>query len=114
MILPIISILALLVLSAIARWLTSDWLHPATVFCSLWACVCVLAILIAPENVTSASAPLWILLNCILVVAGGLGGTKCAGTTYGQRAKRRALGSSASPVMTSRWLRISAGVTFIL
>lgn len=65
-------------LAMVAKWLIGDWYHPAPLFCALWAVVCGVAIAVAPENITSASAPLWILLNSALVLAGGIIGTAFA------------------------------------
>jgi oligosaccharide repeat unit polymerase len=85
MILSILATFVLLALGAVAKLLTRDWFHPAPLFCMLWASVCGVAIAVAPENITSASGPLWILLNAALVVAGGVAGTAFACSTHHRR-----------------------------
>jgi len=59
MFLSIAATLAMLVLGAVSKFLTRDWFHPATVFSVFWGCACAVAIMVAPENVTSGSGSLW-------------------------------------------------------
>lgn len=83
----VLSILATIVMggvAAVAKGLTRDWLHPATVFTVLWACACGLPVLIAPGIITSGSGALWILLNAVIVTVGGVGGT-----AFANRGRRR-------------------------
>ena len=85
MILSILATIVLLALGAVAKLLTHDWFHPAPSFCVLWGSICGVAIAVAPENITSATGPLWILLNAALVVAGGVAGTAFACSTHHRR-----------------------------
>jgi oligosaccharide repeat unit polymerase len=120
MVSAILSTLGILLLAFAAKYLTQDWLHPASVFCLLWVFLCGMPILLASEDITSGSGPLWILLNAALVVAGGVAGSACAATGFRQR-YRRSLGAAVSSRMLSErnLRRITAicaisGVVYIL
>jgi len=81
----ILASLGIFALAFIAKFLTGDWFHPAAVFCLLWSYSCGIAILVAPEDITSGSGPLWILLNAALVVTGGVAGSASACSSFSRR-----------------------------
>lgn len=100
-------------LGLVAKLLTRDWFHPATIFTCFWAFACGVPIVIAPENITSGSGPLWILLNAIFVIAGAVAGTAFACTS---RSRRR---SAAGPTenlcaISTEWLRIVTVICILI
>ena len=119
MTLSIFATLALLLLAAIARFLTRDWCHPAVVFCLFWFCGCSLPVLVAPENITSGSGALWILLNAIFVVSGGVLGTALGCSSF---ERRRAASKASAPhaqvwpyskLRSHTWIAIVLGLVFV-
>src|SRR5580692_5363205 len=88
----IVATIAMVILGAVTKLLTRDWFHPAAIFSLAWACFCGVGLLLAPENITSSSASLWILLNAAVVTIGGVGGTAFAHSGHRLRAVRVAVG----------------------
>lgn len=93
MVLSVIATIALLLLGIAVKAASRDWLYPGVLFCLAWAFAGFLAIGLAPEDMSSPAASLWILLNAVLVSCGTLLGTKMARSSY---ARRRQAGSSAA------------------
>lgn len=114
MLLSVIAVLGMLVLGTVAKLLTGDWLHPAVLFPVFWAFGCGIPILVAPENIVSASGPLWILLNTLFVAAGAITGGAFACTSQSRRAVSA---DSAQPEPYSapnRWLRNATSICVLL
>jgi oligosaccharide repeat unit polymerase len=105
MLLSISATAVMLALGLVAKMLTRDWLHPAVIFPIYWAFACCVSILVAPENITSASGPLWILLNTILVAAGAIAGAAFACSSRSRRAMLAAAAGPDSHSIPNRWLR---------
>jgi hypothetical protein len=114
MILSVLATIAMLALSAVAKLLTRDWFHPAPLFCALWAAVCGVAIAVAPENITSASGPLWILLNAALVLAGGVAGTALACSSQHRPLAMKKTDDRISPPFSQITLRRATVVCIVL
>lgn len=109
----ILATIGILVLGLVAKLLTRDWFHPATIFACFWAFACGVPIIIAPENITSGSGPLWILLNAIFVIAGAIAGTAFACTS---RSRRSAAGRAEThrSAISRKWLRTVTAVCILV
>jgi oligosaccharide repeat unit polymerase len=105
---------AMLVLGVVAKVITRDWLHPAVLFPVFWAFACGASILVAPENISSGSGPLWILLNTVFVSAGAVTGTAFASTSQSRRAAHAAPIQPEAPVTSNQWLRRVTGICILL
>ncbi len=115
----IVATIAMVMLGAVTKLLTRDWFHPAAIFSLAWACFCGAGLLLAPENITSSSAALWILLNAALVTIGGVAGSAFAHSGHRLRAVRVAVGPPRLRICAQPALRkltvicIFLGVLFI-
>ncbi len=114
MVVSIAATIGMLVLGAIAKVLTRDWFHPAPLFAVLWGCACGIAIVIAPENITSASGPLWILLNVALVIGGSIAGAACSGRNRRSRAESAGNAKLCSPPKPNHGLSALTAICVVL
>lgn len=97
MTLSVLAIILLLLLGIAVKAVSRDWLYPGVLFCLVWAFAGFLAIGLAPENLASPTASLWILLNAALVSFGTLLGTTIARTSYVRRLKEENADAHRSP-----------------
>lgn len=110
----IIATISMLIVGAVAKLLTRDWCHPAAIFATFWAIACGVSILVAPENISSGSGPLWILLNTVFVAAGAITGAAFACTSQSRRVAIASSVQCQSCPMSNRWLRTAAAICIFL
>jgi oligosaccharide repeat unit polymerase len=117
--LTIFSTVCLILLAVAAARVNRDWLHPAALFPIVWAANLIVALVLAPENIVSATGPLWILLNSVFAVGGAILGSIVARSSYGLRQRQDGPQAEALPA-SNRKLRnltlicIVAGVAYVL
>lgn len=114
MITSIFATLGMLILAATARFIVGDWFHPATIFTLFWAFACGIPILVAPENISSASGPLWILFNSLVVALGAITGTAFAGTSQRRRITLAVSLLSDPHADSNRWLQAATSICILL